>query len=102
MRVVQSADLLISPMAVLELEYLYDLGRTKLRSREALRKLQNELGVRPCSLEFQHVAETALDEGWTTDPFDRLIVANAKANSFALLVSADGKIAEHYPKTIWD
>ena len=101
LRVVKTAELLISPMTVLELEYLYDLGRTKLRSREITRKLQGELGIRICSLSFERVADTAVDEGWTTYPFDRLIVANAKANSFALLVSADNKIAEHYSKTVW-
>jgi PIN domain nuclease of toxin-antitoxin system len=44
---------------------------------------------------------TALDEKWTRDPFDGMIVAQAKANGFAFLVSADEEIAEHYPRTIW-
>ena len=100
-RVIQTARLLISPMAVLELEYLYDLGRTRYRSRETLRKLEREIDLQICSLTFAEIADTAIDEGWTTDPFDRVIVANARANGFAPLLSADQKFATHYPKTIW-
>jgi len=33
--------------------------------------------------------------------FDRLIVANAKANGFAWLISADEEIARNYPRTVW-
>ncbi len=100
-RVVKTAQLFISPMAVLELEYLFDLGRTRFRSRETVRKLELEIGITICPLSFEQVADAALDEGWTTDPFDRLIVANAKANAFASLISADEKFAAHYPKTVW-
>ncbi len=88
-------------MVMLELEYLYDLSRAKLRSREVVRKLQDEVHLRVCDLSFEKIASTALDEGWTTDPFDRLIVANAKANGFAALISADEEFATHYPKTVW-
>jgi PIN domain nuclease of toxin-antitoxin system len=42
-----------------------------------------------------------LDEKWTRDPFDRLIVANAKANGFAWLISADEHIRNHYPRAVW-
>jgi PIN domain nuclease of toxin-antitoxin system len=52
-------------------------------------------------LPFAVVASAALDEKWTRDPFDRLIVANAKANGFAWLISADEEIARHYPRTVW-
>lgn len=100
-RVVETAQLLISPMAVLELEYLYDLGRTRFRSRETIRKLQREVGLQICPLSFEQITDAAIDEGWTTDPFDRLIVANAKANAFASLISADESFATHYPRTIW-
>ncbi len=88
-------------MVMLELEYLYDLGRAKLRSRDIVRKLQDEIELRVCDLSFEKIASIAMDEGWTTDPFDRFIVANAKANGFAALISADQEIATHYPKTVW-
>ena len=100
-RVVRQADLLVSPMVLLELEYLYGLGRTKLRSGEIERKVERELGVQVCDLSFRSITAAAIDEGWTTDPFDRIIVAHAKANAFASLISADNEFATHYPKTIW-
>ena len=88
-------------MVALELEYLYDLRRTKLRSREIQFKLEGEIGVTVCQLSFAEIATVALDEGWTRDPFDRLIVANAKANGFAPLISADEEFAKHYARTVW-
>jgi hypothetical protein len=38
--------------------------------------------------------ETALDEGWTRDPFDRVIVAQARTNGYAPLVSSNEEIRE--------
>ncbi len=101
LRLLKRADLLVSPMVLLELEYLYDLRRTLFRSRDLQRKLQQELGVAICRLPFNDIVETALDESWTTDPFDRIIVAQAKTNGFAPLITADTHIAANYPKAVW-
>jgi PIN domain nuclease of toxin-antitoxin system len=91
----------LSATALLELEYLYELGRTKFRAQDILRKVEHETNLRLCVLPFATVAIAALDEKWTRDPFDRLIVANAKANGFSWLISADEKIALNYPRTVW-
>lgn len=98
---IRSASLLFSPIVLLEIEYLYEVKRSHLTARDIHRKAEAELGVRLCSLPFAEIANAALDEKWTRDPFDRLIVANAKANGFAPLISADEKIAKHYPRTVW-
>lgn len=95
------ADLLISPMVLVELEYLHEVQRILLSSREVLLKIEHELGVRVCELSFPRIANVVLDEKWTRDPFDRTIVAHAKANGLALLVTADEEIRKHYPKAIW-
>jgi PIN domain nuclease of toxin-antitoxin system len=86
---------------LLELEYLYELKRIRLRARDVLLKLESETGLRLCELPYAVIASAALDEKWTRDPFDRLIVAHAKANDFARLISADDEIARHYPRTVW-
>jgi PIN domain nuclease of toxin-antitoxin system len=99
--VLQSADLFISPMVLIELEYLHEIGRVRLGARDVLRKLSQEIGLIVCDLSFPSVAEAALDEKWTRDPFDRAIVAQAKANGLALLISADEEIRQHYPRAIW-
>jgi PIN domain nuclease of toxin-antitoxin system len=95
------SELLLSAMAFLELEYLYELGRTKFRAGDLLNKVEHEIGVRICDLPFPAIVSAALDEKWTRDPFDRLIVANAKANGFAWLISADETIRKYYPRTVW-
>jgi PIN domain nuclease of toxin-antitoxin system len=100
-RLLKQADLLLSPMVLLELEYLYEIKRSKRPARDIQTKVEHDLGVRVCDLPFSSIVSGALDEKWTRDPFDRLIVANAKANGFAWLISADEEIARHYPRTVW-
>ena len=100
-RLLQQADLLFSSMVLLELEFLYEIKRSKRPARDIQRKVEYELGVRLCDLSFPLIAAAALDEKWTRDPFDRLIVANAKANGFAWLISADEAMRKHYPRTVW-
>jgi PIN domain nuclease of toxin-antitoxin system len=97
----ETASLLVSPMVLLEIEYLHEAGRIRLPARDIERKVEHELGVRLCELPFATIAGAALDESWTRDPFDRLIVASAKANGFASLISADEEVAQHYPRTVW-
>ena len=101
LEVIRSADLLLSPMVLLELEYLSEIGRVQARASEALIKLEHESRVRLCDLPLLEISQVALNEKWTRDPFDRLIVAQAKANGFASLLSADREIAAHYPRTVW-
>lgn len=98
---IEHAELLLSPMVLMELEYLKEIGRILLPARDLLTKLAHELGVRVCDLDFPVVIDAGLDEKWTRDPFDRIIVAQAKARGFAPLLSADAEIRSHYPRTVW-
>ena len=100
-RLLQQADLLFSPMVLLELELLHEIRRIKRPARDIQSKVEHELGVRLCDLPFSTISSAALDEKWTRDPFDRLIVANAKANGFAPLISADEAILKYYPRAVW-
>ena len=100
-QLLNSADLLISPIVPLELEIMFELGRTKLPWRDVEAKLTAELSLQVCKLSFVQVSYVARDEKWTRDPFDRIIVAQAKANGFAFLLSADEEIAKNYPRTVW-
>jgi PIN domain nuclease of toxin-antitoxin system len=100
-KLLQQADLFFSPMVLLEMEYLYEIKRSKRPARDIQNKVEHELGVRLCDLPFAVIASAALDETWTRDPFDRLIVANAKANGFAWLISADEQMRKHYPRIVW-
>lgn len=99
--IIKRANLLLSPMAFLELEFLYEIKRSRLPARDLFEKVAHETGLRLCDLPFATVASAALVEGWTRDPFDRMIVAQAKANGFAWLISADEDFKRHYPRTAW-
>jgi PIN domain nuclease of toxin-antitoxin system len=100
-RLIRKAELLASPMVLLEMEYLFEIGRLMSPAKDVMRKLEHELGLRLCDLSFAEVAEAALDEKWTRDAFDRMIVAQAKVNGLAPLITADNQIAKHYPRTVW-
>jgi len=98
---IKRADLLLSPMAFFELEILYELKRTRFPARDLFEKVAQEVGLRLCDLPFSTVASAALNESWTRDPFDRMIVAQAKANGFAWLITSDQQIPRHYPRAVW-
>lgn len=97
---IERSELRVSPAAVLELEFLHEIRRLKPAALDLMAALSAEIGVRVCDLPFSHVVNEALSEKWGRDPFDRLIVAQAKANS-SPLVSKDETLRAHYPLTVW-
>ncbi len=97
---IERDDLLISPAVVLELEYLSEIQRQRPSALAVVRSLESEMGLQICALPFPKVVEQALQEKWGRDPFDRLIVAQARA-SRSPLVTRDEKIRQHYQLAIW-
>lgn len=93
-------DLLISPAVRLELEYLFEVGRTAEPARVVVETLQREVGLAVCDLPFPHVVEVAVEQSWTRDPFDRLIVAQAILRGVPL-VTRDRLIRDCYEKAFW-
>jgi PIN domain nuclease of toxin-antitoxin system len=88
-------------MVTFELDILYEIRRTKILWNGVRADLEYELGLRVCNLPFSRIIEAARQEGWTRDPFDRIIVANAKANGLAYLISADEDIRKNYQRAVW-
>lgn len=97
---IEENDLIASPAAVLELEFLHEIGRLRPTAAKLMAGLEGEVGMRVCELPFHTVVAQALHEKWGRDPFDRLIVANAKARE-AALVTKDEKIRSHYSRALW-
>lgn len=97
----QAPDRRLSPTVLLELQFLSEIGRLLLPAADIRRKLEAEFAVTVCDFSFPLIAETALTENWTRDPFDRLITAHARANALAWLVTSDRRIREAYPRAIW-
>ena len=97
---IQEGDLLVSPIVILEMEYLHEIRRIALSAAKVLEVLSRDLGLRVCDLPFQRVIEKALPLKWVRDPFDRLIVAQADANS-SPLVTKDLAIRQNYARAVW-
>jgi PIN domain nuclease of toxin-antitoxin system len=100
LKTIEEEDLVASPAAVLELEFLHEIGRLQPTASKLIGVLEQDLGLRVCELPFRTVVQHALKESWGRDPFDRLIVGNAKAND-ATLVTKDEKIRRYYARAIW-
>ena len=97
---IESHDLLISPAALLELEFLFETKRTSTPGAAVVEDLRNRIGARVCDLPFPDVARAALGQRWTRDPFDRLIVAQAAVRATPLLTK-DRVIRRSYRPALW-
>jgi PIN domain nuclease of toxin-antitoxin system len=95
------SDLLISPIVRLELEFLFEIQRTAHPARTVIDSLQREIGLRVCDLPFASVAAAAVEQSWTRDPFDRLVVGQAAVRQMPL-ASKDQAIRAHYAGAVWD
>jgi len=93
-------EVLASAASVLELELLHEIGRLKPTASKLISAVAADIGLRVCDLPFRTIVEHALTERWTRDPFDRLIVANAKAAG-APLITKDERIRDHYSRALW-
>ena len=97
----ESADLVISGMVMLELEMLYEKGTIKYSGARILSDLNQRIIISVCQLPMSVIINSALQVKWTREPGDRLIVGNAIANNEAPLVTSDRRILEQYPNAIW-
>src|ERR1700685_1179421 len=86
-RRIEANDLLISPMVLLEFGYLYERKRIAVEPLPLYTYLHSTFGITLCGFPFAAVATSALQLQWTSDPFDRIIVAQAEANGEATLIT---------------
>ena len=85
--------LYISPASLLELQFLIEAGRIRLRGAGVAALAHHDrwlLDDPPAARWF----EEALDIGFTRDPFDRLIVAHARQRGWRL-ATADTELLRH-------
>lgn len=97
---IESSDLLVSPMVLLELEYLFETGRINARAGEVYDYLHDTIQLDVCSKSFAAVARKSVGMKWTRDPFDRLITAQAAVDDSPLLTK-DDTIHTYYPEAVW-
>jgi PIN domain nuclease of toxin-antitoxin system len=92
--------LFVSPVVELELQLLYEIGRILKGPEPVLHALAREVGLQVTTTVYRSVATAACTLGWTRDPFDRLIVADAILAG-AKLVTKERLIRKHCPTAVW-
>lgn len=101
LHILDSAEaIVLSPMAALELGYLYESGKIRFRSEEITGFLSRELGISIETGGFGRAVLHAVSLTWTRDPFDRIITAQA-ALSGATLLTRDRTIRDNYAGAVW-
>jgi PIN domain nuclease of toxin-antitoxin system len=95
------AELFVSPMVVLEMEHLAELGRIAARPDTILATLAARLGLSVSTASWAEAVGHAREIRWTRDPFDRLIVGNAVADG-AQLVTKDETIRSNFAGAWWE
>lgn len=90
------ARLYISPATLLELQFLRELGRLRLREGLTIEALADDprwrLDEPPAARWFAIAGELA----WTRDPFDRLVAAHARLRRWRI-ATGDAHMQEHLP-----
>lgn len=99
-KLIESEELGVSPLVELELHYLDEIGRLQVEPTRILEALAEEIGLQVRSCDLNGLIRAAVLESWTRDPFDRLIVAQAKLER-CLLLTRDKKIRKHVPSARW-
>jgi PIN domain nuclease of toxin-antitoxin system len=99
-KAIDDCDVFISQMVRLELEYLYEIGRVKVRPATIVKSLSKALNLRVSDVPFNQIIEQALRIKWTRDVFDRLLVAEAAAKECSF-ISADENIRSNFKRTVW-
>ncbi len=93
-------ELSISPIARLELQYLYEIEHVREPAQVIVADLSDRIGLRVCEKDFNAIVSQAIKLTWMRDPFDRIIVAHAALNN-DILISKDQNILKHYPHARW-
>lgn len=90
----------VSPIVVLELQLLHDIGRIAIHPEAVLEYLRSDTGLEISQTGFDRVISAARPLTWTRDPFDRLVCGAAIADG-AGLITSDRHIRQHLPSAIW-
>lgn len=98
---IESCELLICPMVILEVQYLKEIGRINCSSYEVIEELRAKVELQVDDLPFEIITRKAIEITWTRDPFDRLIAASSLARSYPL-ITKDTNLLEQFPLAIWD
>ncbi|OGL43410.1 MAG: hypothetical protein A2161_05815 [Candidatus Schekmanbacteria bacterium RBG_13_48_7] len=97
---IDNDDMCISPMVELELVYLREINRLRVKPKTLISDLQLRTGLKISGSSFPDIVACAHDLKWIRDPFDRLIVAQVILEK-SHLVTADKVIRKHFARAVW-
>ena len=97
---VERDPLLISPMVILEPEFLRQMGRLTVGAHAVVEGLRARIGLEVCDLDFSRIVASAREVTWTRDPFDRVIVGHAIAAGRGLLTK-DRSVRRRFRAAFW-
>jgi PIN domain nuclease of toxin-antitoxin system len=97
---VEGDSLSISPIVILELEFLREIGRLNVGAQLIVDALRSRIGLEVCDLDFRRIVASAREVTWTRDPFDRVVVGHALAAGCGLLTK-DRSIRRRFRAAYW-
>ena len=100
-QLMEENNLLISPLVLLEIQYLFEIKRITVEPTVICDSLAESIGLEKCRSSFARVIAEAMRISWTRDPFDRIITATAMIHQ-APLLTKDEVIRREYERAVWD
>ena len=97
---IEENDVVISWMVELELQFLHEIGRLRVKPAAIIRHLSTQIGLRLSDAGLERIVRAAAGMDWTRDVFDRLIAAESAARDVPL-VTKDRTIRAHHKLSIW-
>ena len=97
---IEENELIVSPIVLLELQYLHEIGRLLVAPGVLYENLAGTIMLTTCKLPFGRIITESMTQTWTRDPFDRIITAHAIAGD-AVLLTKDSTILQNYTKAEW-
>jgi PIN domain nuclease of toxin-antitoxin system len=86
----------VSPVSLLELQFLSEVGRLELDAERFVQALGRDPRFVIDEVSLVSLVRKALPLGWTRDPFDRLLTAHSLARRTPLC-TLDRRIRENHP-----
>ena len=97
---IEENDPVISWMVELELQFLHEIGRLRVKPAEIIRHLSTRIGLKRSDVGLERIVRAAAGMDWTRDVFDRLIAAESVAMDIPL-ITKDRTIRAHHKLSIW-
>jgi PIN domain nuclease of toxin-antitoxin system len=97
---IDTGDVVISQIIRLELQYLFEIKRIKVKPPTIIKGLTRSIDLKVSSCSLAPIIEEALKINWTRDVFDRLLVAEAIAME-GRFITADENIRSNFSRSVW-